>query len=243
MKKRLEELEAIGAKRDLVGLPDFTVPHHLFLSQKSEDKNALARLKEQGQRVQQDEYACVVRPSPVDQEGKPTGYDFGLVKSGGARQFNLHQSIVRYRNEILMSVLAQFLALGQDKVGSFSLASTQTNLFSYALGAVLDSVTDVFNRIAIPRLMTLNAVPVDLWPTLEHGDIERPELAELSQYVATLVGAGALSPDDNLEGFLREHGTLPPVDVEAHAQGPRETPAEKRKRARKTQLNLFGEKT
>jgi hypothetical protein len=235
-KKRLEEIEAIGAKKDFVGMAEFSVPERVYMSDAPKDQAVIEALKVIGQQMQRDEFDCIIHPADTDEEGKPTGWGFKLVQSGGSRQFDLHQSIIRYRAEMLMSVLAQFLALGTEKVGSFSLASTQTALFSYAIGAILDAITDVFNRFAIPRLFTLNGVDPELWPTLEHGDIERPELPELAQYISTLVTAGVLTPDDKLEGFAREHGTLPPQET-----NPEPRPAEKRRRRRRlgAQLHLF----
>jgi hypothetical protein len=47
-------------------------------------------------------------------------------------------------------------------------------------------------------------------PTLVHGDIEKPDLAALGQYITALAGAGApLFPDEKLDQYLREAGSLP----------------------------------
>ena len=59
-----------------------------------------------------------------------------------------------------MSALAEFIMLGTDRHGSFSLVESKTDLFAIALGTILDSIEEVFNRFAIPRLWQLNGVPV-----------------------------------------------------------------------------------
>jgi len=110
-----------------------------------------------------------------------------------------------------MTVLADFILLGHEKVGSFALSSTKTNLFSTAIGAFLDSIAEVFNTHAIPKLFALNSFQgITSLPTIAHGDIETPDLKELGEYVTVLSGAGApLFPDDQLENYLREVASLP----------------------------------
>lgn len=111
-----------------------------------------------------------------------------------------------------MSVLADFLMLGAEKVGSFALSSDKTELFAVALGAWLDEIADVVNTHGIPRLLRLNGMPTDAPPRLCHGDIEVPPLDELADYIAKLVNVGAITPDENLEAHLREIADLPPVE-------------------------------
>lgn len=103
---------------------------------------------------------------------------------------NTDKIITRYDQRILMSVLADFLLLGHEKVGSFALSNNKTSLFSVALGAWLDSICAVINQYAIPRLMTLNAIPLEIAPKLTHGDVEEWSLTELAEYVSKLAGAG-----------------------------------------------------
>jgi hypothetical protein len=213
-KKRLEEILAVGAERDLVGLPDMQVPPKIMSPAAGpEEKQLRQSLETLVQQIRRDEREGLVRPAELDTEGKPTGYKFSLVSSGGSRQIDLNKAITRYDQHTLTSVLFQFLLLGQNEKGSFALADTQTDLAGYALGAFLDSIVDVFNRFAIPRLETLNRIPQDLWPRMIHGDIEKPKLQELSAYVATLGNAGFLSPDDKTEQALREYGGLPHIDL------------------------------
>ena len=44
--------------------------------------------------------------------------------------------------------------------------------------------------------MTLNSVPIELWPEVVYGDIETPALAEMGQYLTALAGAGKLPEED-----------------------------------------------
>jgi hypothetical protein len=214
-KKKLEEIEAIGIERDLSGLPILEVPPEIMSSGASAaDKALRTNLENMVQQIKRDEREGMVIPSELDPDGKPTGYRFRLLSSGGRRAVDVDGAIKRYESRMAMSVMAEFLMLGMDKVGSFALASTKTHMFSVALGSIVDQVCQTFNRFAVNRLMTLNGVPVENWPKLAHGDIESPELKEISNYVVGLTDSGIIVPDEKLELRMRELAGLPlPEDV------------------------------
>ena len=209
-KKKLEEIEAIGIERDLSGLPVLEVPPEIMAAgASSADKTLRTELENMIQQIKRDEREGLVIPSELDQDGKPTGFKFKLLSSGGRRAVDVDGAIKRYESRMAMSVMAEFLMLGMDKVGSFALASTKTHMFSVALGSIIDSVCQTFNRFAVAKLMTLNGVPVENWPTLAHGDIESPELKEIANYVVGLTDSGIIVPDERLEIRLRELAGLP----------------------------------
>lgn len=94
------------------------------------------------------------------------------------------------------------------------LASSKTHLFSVALGAWVDSIVAIFNRVAIPKLFKVNDFRVDKLPKLATSDIEVPDLGELGEYISRLAGSGMeLFPDDELENHLRTMASLPKKDL------------------------------
>ena len=209
-KKRLEEIEAIGVERDLSGLPVLEVPPEIMSTGASAADRALrASLESMVQQIKRDEREGMVIPSELDTDGKPTGYRFRLLNSGGRRAVDVDGAIKRYESRLAMSVMAEFLLLGMDKVGSFALASTKTHMFSVALGSIIDSICQTFTRFGINKLMTMNGVAPELWPKLAHGDIETPELKEIMSYVVGLSDSGIIVPDERLELRMREIAGLP----------------------------------
>lgn len=189
-KTNIQRIEGVGIERDLAGLPVAYVPPELLSSTATTDQQAvLAEVKKIVTNIRRDEQEGVIFPLIYDQAGKEM-YRLELMSSGGSRQFDTDKVIARYDQRILMSVLADFLLLGSEKVGSFALSSNKTSLFSVALGAWLDSICDVVNRFAIPRLLKLNAMPAASAPKLTHGDVEDFSLEELANYVSTLSSAG-----------------------------------------------------
>jgi hypothetical protein len=214
MKTRIENIEGIGVERDLAGLPVAWVPPDYMDDNAPEAKKAVFEaMKTLATGIKRDEEEGVVMPTLYDEHGNKL-FDLTLLSTGGQRQFDTNAIIGRYDQRILMSVMADFLMLGAEKVGSFALSSDKTNLFAVALGAWLDEIADVVNSHAIPRLLRLNGMTPDDPPKLCHADIETPDLTELADYVQKLTGSGVLTPDATLEDYLRQAANLPELPEE-----------------------------
>ena len=206
-KRRIQEIEGIGIERDLAGLPVLEAPEGVDIW--SEDcKEELAKAESIVRSVRRDEREGIVLGN---------GWKFTLTSTGGRRQFDTNQIIERYDTRMAMTVLADFVLLGHQNVGSFALSSDKTELFSVALGAVLDLICEVFSKQAIPRLIDINGAHfagITGYPTLIHGDIETQNLGELGQFVSQMVGIGAITPDERMEDYLRMAANLPEMDPE-----------------------------
>ena len=213
--KRIEEVEAIGVERDLAGLPVVEVPAEMASADAGTDMaTAYAGFKKMVTNIRMDEQMGVVLPQAYDSNGNKL-YELKLLASGGSRRIDTVPILQRYYSQIAMTVMADFLMLGHEKVGSFALASSKTNLFSVALGAWLDAVAETMNRYAIPRLMALNGIDQALAPKLCHEDIETPDLPEIADYVGKLVAAGMpVFPDRQVENRLRTYANFPTLTEE-----------------------------
>jgi phage gp29-like protein len=214
MKKRLEEIEAIGAERDLAGLPMARVPSDYLSAAKGTDKAKMVEAFRQMVRsVRRNEQEGVIIPRMVDPDTKMDNFDFALLNSGGGRQFNINEIIQRYEERILMTVLADFILVGHQGTGSYALHTDKTGLFRASMNSISSSIADVFNRYAIPRLFEVNGWKVEQLPRLVPGDIDPPDLTQLSQFMGQLTTAGLQwFPDPELEKFLRDAARLPKLD-------------------------------
>lgn len=229
--KHMENLEGIGAERDLVGIPTAWVPTHLLKSGASAaDKAIAAGFQTLVKNIKQNEQAGLVMPLEYDEKGNKR-FDITLLSVASRRLFDTGAIIDRYNRQIAMTVLADFILLGHEAVGSFALSDSKTSLFSVAIGAWLDAISDVLNRTAVPRLFALNPEFARAkLPRFQHDDIETPDLTSLGAYITALSGAGAsLFPDNELENFLRRAGGMPEVQDDGGAGGaPMSEEAEKR---------------
>jgi len=209
-KKKIQSYEAIGIERDLAGLPLLWVPQQWTDSNAdASQKQAFSDAKKLVTNVRRDEQEGLVLPSIFDENGNQL-LKFELVTTGGKRNFDTSAIIQRFDQRMTMTVLADFILLGHEKVGSFALSSNKTDLFGAAIGSWLDMIAAVFNRYAVPRLFELNGFNLEELPELKHGDIETPNLGELGEYINKLSGAGIdLSGDLELENYLRNAASLP----------------------------------
>jgi phage gp29-like protein len=211
-KRRIEEIEAIGIERDLAGLPVAKVPpEYLSSGATAAQQSVLAEITQIVQNIKRNEQEGVIFPMMYDENGKEM-FSLELLSSGGSRQFDTDKVIQRYDQRISMSVLSDFILLGHEKVGSFALGSQKMDLWTMSVEAIAKSIAEVMNQYAIPRLLKLNGMNTELAPFLTYGEVSSVDLNELSNFVQKLIGAGALTPDADLEAYLREQASLPPAE-------------------------------
>lgn len=220
-KKRIEEIEAIGIERDMAGLPVAYLPSRYFRKDAdSFDKAILAQWQKLVTTIRRDQKEGVIMPSDRDDKGNLM-FELKLLSTAGSRTFDTSKIIDRYNRAIATSVLADFIFLGQQSVGSFALSSDKTQLFATAVGAFTRVIEDTFNRHLLPRLWELNDFDPELMPTIRCGDLETPNLGEMAGFLQQLAGAGAqLFPDRELENHLRSAAGLPLAPEEGLEEAP-----------------------
>ncbi len=221
-KSKIEVYEAIGVERDLAGMPVAKVPMEwLGDSASAAEKSLVAEIKRIVRNIRMDEQMGVVFPRLLDDNGNDM-ITLDLMAAPGAKQIKTGEIVNRYNQMIAVCALADFVLLGQQKVGSFALASSKTEIFATALGAWCKSIADTLNRVEVPRLFALNGYS-GILPRIVAGDIEERDLGQLGEYLGKLAGAGMmLFPDDELERYCRRAAGLPePADDKPDDDGPR----------------------
>lgn len=204
-KRRIQEIEGIGVERDLAGFPVLTAPEGMNIW--DEDDPDMGPI-----RVAADKIVQNIRRDSLEGLSMPSGWKLELLSTGGRRQFDTNAIIERYDTRIAMTVLADFVLMGHQAVGSFALSSDKTKLFAMAVGAYLDIICETFNNKAIPALIDLNGDHfngITDYPTLEHGDIEDADTEKLAAFIRDMTGVGVIIPDDAIEDYVREAGGLP----------------------------------
>ena len=226
-KKRLEEIEGYGMERDLAGFPVLYAPADMDVwADDPEMMQTLNRAEMIVSSIRRDAREGLVLP------GGENGWKLELLASASKRQFDTNAIIDRYDKRIATSVLADFVMLGQQQVGSFALADSKTKIFSLAIGAYLDVICEVFNNQGIPRLIDINGKHfegITDYPKMVHGDIEDQDLMQFATYIKEMVGAGIIVPDEGLEDEVRRVGGLPekadtgtPKEVQPGEKGPQD---------------------
>jgi len=210
-KTNIEEIEAIGIERDLAGLPVMKVPFEVlkddkYASLKTELENIIRN-------VRRDEQEGVLLPHDPD---NPGAYEFTLMTTGGRRQFDTNEIILRYDARIAGVVLADFVMLGHEKVGSFALASEKRHMFEKAVLGWMDSICGVMNTHLVRRLFDINAAAfpgLEELPKITYSMPHVPTLQEVVEMVGELADAGAeLFPNLTLTNFLLQLAGVPEIE-------------------------------
>ena len=204
-KRRIQEIEGIGIERDLAGLPVIHAPEGIDIwDETMEDYTRIrAGMESMVKSIRRDEMEGVVLPH---------GFELELLSTGGTRQFDTNAIIGRYDTRIAMTVLADFIFLGHQQNGSWALSSDKTELFAMACGAYLDIIAETVNSQGIPNLIDINGehfAGITDYPKLTHGDIEDADIAKVSAFIKDMVGIGVLIPDESIEDYVRQIGSLP----------------------------------
>lgn len=212
-KKKLETIEAIGVERDLSGYPVLHVPHEIF-----GESDRAKELRDLANKI-------VTRVRKDEQMGSvlPPNWELELLNASGNSQSRIGEVIDRYSVQIAQSLLSDIIMLGHQRSGSYALSEQKYELFILSLNSWLNSIEEVFNQYAIPRLMKLNGVDDESrYPKLVHDPVGRIDEQKLANAIFRLSGVDALNPDDPMEDYLRDFLGLPPKDPQTKRQGGKE---------------------
>ncbi len=218
LKSTLEEVEAIGVERDLTGMPVVKLPMGASDEDMTSALNIIARIKT-------DDQSGVVLPRTG--EGEHQAWGFELIQSPGAGKVDTDKLYSRYSIAIARSVLAQFLTLGQGRVGSFALSRDMRDLFHLALKGYLDGIAETLNNFAVKRLFRLNDFKIEKLPKLVPGRMGQRDITILVDAVSKLATMGMpMMPED--WNFIRQEMEMPAIpdekleEIEAEREAQRE---------------------
>lgn len=210
--KKIRQFEGVGVERDTAGIPDMQAPANVVnpASGDTEAQAAHNSIIKQLANFRNGEYAYMLRPSEIGPDGQPTGNKFGLIGSAGSKLYDTDKIINRCNRLVALALNAEVMMLGMESKGSYALADSKTDTLGYAVAALLDAKEAVINQQIVEPLMRINGFAPDTWPTIEHGDVETPDIAAFASAMNQLVTAGVVTPDLPVENRAREYLSLPP---------------------------------
>lgn len=208
IKTNMEEIEVIGAERDMTGVLKIMLPANASEADK-------AKAREMGERYHVDDQTYFL----LQRFGAEPhlGWDIDVIQTPGKKVVDTDKTITRCSTFIMRSVLAQFLTLGAaGRTGSFALANSQKDLWHLAVKGRLDTFADEINMYLIPKLFLLNAFPgITGLPKLNHSDPGELEMAELTPFLRVMGGLGLIRPTQEVLEHLHAVGNLPPPPPDA----------------------------
>jgi phage gp29-like protein len=148
----------------------------------------------------------------------PASLEIGFTDMKGHTTKDILPTIEYQDKQITLSVLAQFLELGQTGgSGSRAVSQDHSRLFVKALIAVARNWQKAFQRDVIDQWVDLNYSGLQNGkPKLIFSTISDEDVAETATAVAGLMQVGAITKDRDIENRLRSLLNLPALSTEAY---------------------------
>lgn len=203
----IEEQEAIGIVRNMVGTPVIKIPAiYLSPDATAEQKAIRDYYYNMVRNLERNEQSGIVLPNAYDPESRQPLFSFELLSVASGKQYDTSEIIKRWDYKILTGLFADFLKIGQDQVGSFALAGAKTTIMAMAIEARLREIADVLNKDLIKQTFELNGWDdVDL-PQFTYTDLDEEDLDEFSKLVQRIFSVNAIEFDREIANIIRERG-------------------------------------
>ena len=153
----------------------------------------------------------------------PFGIDVDMLGMPGTRE-DVRKAIDANNREIAIRQLLHILEVGMTEHGSRDVASLQQAMFEGGLSAFADEISDAITADAIEPLWRLWWPEDTYTPELTHARIEVRNLDRLAASLGKLVDSGIIRADDDLEGYVRDMGDLPPANPSTRREKPSPIP-------------------
>lgn len=199
--KHLMSAEAIGIERGMDGFPTITLPEGASTDDNDPNSDA-AKAAEFVRNIRNDEQAGMVLPF---------GWTLELIAPGAQSRLDADKVIRRYESRMLMSTHTEFLNLGQESTGSYSLATDKTDFFIMSVNAIADVISDTVTQYAVPRLMKLNGYDAE-GLKLEHSPANQEDVTKITSFLAQVSSLITWTAED--EVWFRQIARMPERKVE-----------------------------
>ena len=202
----IEEQEAVGVTRDMNGMPTLYLPPRYMSEDASPSERRIYEYyKNVIRNIQMNEQSGLILPQAFDPESRQPLFKFELTSTMGTKMYDTDAIIRRWDNKILTVLFSDMLKLGQDQVGSYSLAGAKTNIMAMAIEARLQEIADVLNNDLVYQLFMLNGEQPDApLPKLVYGDLDEVDLDEFSKGVQRMGSVGGIELDRPMANKIRK---------------------------------------
>jgi len=202
-KKEVKGIAKKGIVREMLGMPVGKVPPNVK-SDTPEYEMFASLLDTVSSRAFADTDDAIILPN---------NYELELLR-GDFKITDIKEHLGYYDSQILLSVLAQFLLLGQQgKGGSFSLGSDQSDFFLDGLQFIINYIQGQFNKYVLQPTVKANFENVDVEKFKLVGlNLNKKASAEFANILSTLISSGVVVVQDSDQKLIREMYGLPEME-------------------------------
>ena len=201
----LEEMEATGVSKDLVGLPVLYLPPQYMSADADESQKEILRFYENAMRnLQTNQQSAMILPLAYDPESKQPLFKLELLSVDGKKGFDITKIKEYYKNLILTSLFADVLVMGQTATGSFALGAIKNSLSGAHAKNILQSICEVLNSELILQTYVLNGWNPARAGKFDVDNIDDTDLATLGQFLQRVASVGLIEADREVLNLVRQ---------------------------------------
>lgn len=192
----LEELEATGVSKDLVGLPILYLPAQYMSKEATPDQVVIRSYYENAMRnLQQNQQSALILPNAYDPDTKQPLFKLDLLSVDGKKNFDITKIKEYYKNLIMTALSSEILIMGQSEVGSFALGSIKNSMSGAMAASMLKSIAEVIDRDLIRHTYKVNKWDISRRGTLDFDNLSEVDLESISKYFQRVASVGLLEVD------------------------------------------------
>lgn len=208
-KQAYQESEAIAVAQDSNGFKVLYLPPEYMVADASEDKKAaFEEYKKILANMHQAKQSGIILPLLVDGNGNKM-FELEFQSITGQKSYDTNAIINRYTSEILTALFADFLSLGSNGSGSFSLAESKISVVEMAIQSKLDEIKSQLNHDLIKQLFELNGWDTDVLPYLDYGSVGTESLDELGKFIQRVSATGNLPKVPEVINWIMKAADIP----------------------------------
>lgn len=208
-KQAYQESEAIAVAQDSNGFKVLYIPPEYMTTDASEDKKeAFEEYKKILSNMHQAKQSGVILPLLIDQDGNKM-FELKFESITGQKSYDTNAIINRYTSEILTALFADFLSLGSNGSGSFSLAESKISVVEMAIQSKLDEIKSQLNHDLIKQLFELNGWDTDILPYMDYGSVSKESLDEIGKFVQRVSATGNLPRTPEVINWVMKQADIP----------------------------------
>lgn len=208
-KTAYQESEAISVAQDSNGFKVLYLPPQYMTEDASEsDKAVFEHYKTVIKNMHQAKESGLILPLITDDQGNKM-FEFEIKSVTGQKSYDTNAIIQRYTAEILTALFADFLTLGNNGSGSFSLAESKISVVEMAIQAKLDEIKTQLNFDLARQLFALNGWSTDVMPEWTYGEIGKVSLDEISKFIQRVSATGNFPRAPKVINWVMDQANIP----------------------------------
>lgn len=203
----IEEIEASGVAKDLVGLPILRLPPQYLSADATPEQKAIRAYYENAMRnLQMNNQSAMILPQAFDPDSKQPLFDLDLLSLDGKKGMDTGKVKEYYKQFILTALFADVLILGQSNTGSFALGQIKNSLTGAAAENLLKGIVRVLNSDLVRQTYELNGWDVSRMGTFDYDNLESVDLETLSKFWQRVASTGLVEVDREVLNVIRTAG-------------------------------------